>query len=57
MTNIDRAGDRERRRAALEWLAREQGWEDRLERLRRPGGGRPARKRTPRPDTGLRRAG
>ncbi|HEX6311032.1 MAG TPA: hypothetical protein VF152_05355 [Acidimicrobiia bacterium] len=44
------------RAEAVAWLQSRLGWEDRLARLRRPGGGRPPRRR-PRPPIGLRRAG
>jgi hypothetical protein len=56
MTDIERAGDRERRRAALEWLAEQAGWEIRLDELRRPRRGRPTPTRRRRPDADLRHA-
>ena len=57
MTQPNAQDGRDARREALVWLAKQEHWEDRLAELRRPGGGRRARKRGPRPPVGLRRAG
>jgi hypothetical protein len=50
-----RDGD-DARREALAWLATQKLWEHRLAELRRPGGGRPASKRRPRPALPARQA-
>jgi hypothetical protein len=56
MTHRNMRDARNARREALAWLATQAQWEARLAELRRPGGGRPARARRPRPDADLRHA-